>query len=107
MGAHIENTIVGKKIDIFDNFITTDVDMVFQSVGQYPNPLNAVGAGWFCYIQNIGAGTIDIVSADGTFFVGGGSALPPPYVLNPYTTARFTLTYYTASSSYFWSVLVG
>jgi hypothetical protein len=105
MGAHIENTSVGKKIDIFDNFITTDVDMVFQPVGQYPNPLNAVGAGWFCYIQNIGGSSINIDSADGTFFVGGGSALPTPYVLNPYTTARFTLTYYTVSSSYFWSVL--
>ena len=105
MANHTEITTPGTKVDIWENFITIDVDVVLQPYTAYVNPLNVNDAGWFCYIQNIHTASVTISSADSIQFVGDGSIISSPYTLNPHTTARFTLTFY--GGSHYWSVLVG
>ena len=108
MANHTEITSPNTKIEIYDNFITTEVPVDLQRVEVYTNPLLVpTGPGWFCYIQNISGGSITISSLDSTNFVSSGVGFVTPFVLNAYTTARFTLTYWTTNGSYYWSVLVG
>ena len=110
MANHSEYTSPNTKIEIYDNFITTDVPVDLQRVEVYTNPLLTslrTGPGWFCYIQNISGGSITISSLDSTNFVSSGVGFFTHFALNAYTTARFTLTYWTTNGSYYWSVLVG
>jgi hypothetical protein len=99
-----EITTALTQIEMFNNFITSNVDVELKAPASYLNGLNGPnGEGWFCYIQNISSGNITISSAVGTDFVFG--ALLASFVIGPYTTRRFTLTYWTNDGVYYWSVL--
>jgi hypothetical protein len=97
-----EITIAGTRIEKYMNFVSTDVDVNLRPPIDYGNALAFNGEGWHCYIQNIGGNFINVNSLDRTEFVFG--ALSPTFVMNPYSTHRFTLTYWSPAGKYYWSV---
>ena len=107
MANYTEITVPATFIEVFDNFVSTDVNCRFRATATYTNPLTTAsgGAGWFCYIQNMDSGgPVSISAVDGTEFLVNGTLIAT-LGLPAYTTARFTLTYWTALGQYYWSVL--